>query len=177
MEQPLSPREFIRRHHLPQLVRINNAHLHQLNASRFTTTPNSRSLDSSTGTTLSSASLSPSTTSQSSSLNRYSSYQQQARQHPGRQPKAAATFSQGSGTRLKASQHSALRDVASSSRVPEVSLLDIDQPFLLYKAYSSRQVLANTLAPDPAAASPSQCDQSLQKTGPALLIPESYPGM
>jgi hypothetical protein len=170
MEQPLSPREFLRRHRLPQLVRINNAHLHQLNASRPIPAPNTRSLDSSTGTTLSSASLSTST---SSSLTRH-----QERRQPLHRQKATATFSPASGARL----HHHDRDCNSGSvrdaglfRPPETSVLDIDQPFLLYKAYSSRQVLANPLTPD-ATSTMQHCEPILQKTGPALLIPESYPG-
>lgn len=84
MEQPLPPRDFLRRHRLPQLVRIHNPHLHLLDAS-----------------------------------------------------------------------------------------LDINQPFLLNNAYTTRQVLAYTLIQ---ASPPSSCEPSLKKNGPPLLIPESYPG-
>ncbi|RWS07395.1 uncharacterized protein B4U79_11846, partial [Dinothrombium tinctorium] len=51
-------------------------------------------------------------------------------------------------------------------------ILDLDQPFLLYKAYSSRQVLAHTLD----ASAFCMDAATFQKTGPSLLIPENYTG-
>lgn len=63
---------------------------------------------------------------------------------------------------------------SDSKQCPQKNLLDIDQPFLLYEAYSSRQVIASTLENDPETSVFG--DQNLKKTGPALLIPESYPG-
>lgn len=57
----------------------------------------------------------------------------------------------------------------------EKRLLDLDQPFLLYKSYSSRQVIAHIL--DVSSAAPESLEHHFQRTGPALLIPESYSGI
>lgn len=154
MEDPLSPREFLHRFHLPQLVRINEAHLHQLNATRVSasganTANRTRSLDS-TATTSSTS----------------SSY---GKGHcPSEEEK-----------KLSGTLHGMFKKVHGSPPLPpsgnksivDGNLLDLDQPFLLYKAYSCRQVIANTLAPD---SSGDVCNY--KRGGPALLIPENYTG-
>ena len=57
----------------------------------------------------------------------------------------------------------------------EKKLLDLDQPFLLYKSYSSRQVIAHCL--DVSSAAQQESLEHFQRTGPSLLIPESYSGI
>ena len=93
MEESLPPRKFISKYHLPQLVRIHDAHLHKLNNED--------------------------------------------------------------------------NDLMSAQSYGN-SLLDLDQPFLLYKAYPCRQVIAHTLDTDGMG--------DYKRVGPALLIPEGYPG-
>jgi len=56
----------------------------------------------------------------------------------------------------------------------EKKLLDLDQPFLLYKSYQSRQVIAHILDVNNSTAQ--ETLDHFQRTGPALLIPESYKG-
>lgn len=63
----------------------------------------------------------------------------------------------------------------ASSIAAEKKLLDLDQPFLLYKSYSSRQVIAHCL--DVSSAAQQESLEHFQRTGPSLLIPESYSGI
>ena len=58
------------------------------------------------------------------------------------------------------------------NKVNEKKLLDLDQPFLLYKSYSSRQVIAHVLDVN----AQESLNTNFQRTGPALLIPETYSG-
>lgn len=133
-EEALSPREFLHRYHLPQLVRIHEAHLHQLNASRVAGSRNRSSIDSG-------GDLSPSSSSTSS---------------------GATTNSIEEGLQLKEEK---------INSPTESNLLDLDQPFLLYKAYSCRQVIAYILDPNGL-----PDISSFKREGPALLIPENYSG-
>ena len=65
---------------------------------------------------------------------------------------------------------------SKASPIPvEKKLLDLDQPFLLYKSYSSRQVIAHCL--DVGSAAQQESLEHFQRTGPSLLIPESYSGI
>lgn len=58
------------------------------------------------------------------------------------------------------------------NQVENKKILDLDQPFLLYKSYSSRQVIAHILDVN----STKDSLDHFQRTGPALLIPEGYLG-
>lgn len=144
MEQPLSPRDFVKRYSLPQLVRIHNAHLHQLNTHRVSNKAVIKSNENS---------------------NHSGSLESSSSDAKKQQKKKASTVGKLS------SKHLIKRSSDANERVNDVNLLDIDQPFLLYKSYTSRQITAHTLTPD------SSCDTAnYKKTGPGLLIPENYPG-
>lgn len=147
MEQPLSPREFVKRYSLPQLVRIHNAHLHQLNTHRVSNKAVMKSGEKNNH----------SNSDHSGSLVSSDAKKQEK--------KKASTVGKLS------SKHFIKRSSDANEGVNDVNLLDIDQPFLLYKSYTSRQITAHTLTPD------SSCDTAnYKKTGPGLLIPENYPG-
>lgn len=63
-----------------------------------------------------------------------------------------------------------------SNSQTDKKLLDLDQPFLLYKSYSSRQVIAHILDVNLTTQQSTSLDH-FQRTGPALLIPETYSGI
>ena len=154
MEQPLSPRDFVKRYSLPQLVRIHNAHLHQLNTHRVT---NKKLSNLQSGNNNHSGSLES-----SSSRDKFDRKLDKINSK-----KKASTVG-------KLSSKSLIKKSVTNNQdngVGDVNILDIDQPFLLYKSYTSRQITAHTLSPDN-----SGDTANYKKTGPGLLIPENYPG-
>ena len=194
MEEPLSPREFLRRYHLPQLVRINEAHLHQLNKSRIGSGPTTvgaggdpqtrtRSLDSN-GTTVTSGSSASSSYNKTNG-NHTIAHRVPSRHHLNHHDHMTAEdmvhqmmMTNPAKPQNKSKSHSKASSKVTSNKSQQSQqtmldgqLLDLDQPFLLYKAYSCRQVIATTLAPDA-----SNDPANYRRAGPSLLIPESYTG-
>jgi len=153
MEEPLPPRQFLRQHALPQLVRIDDAHLHQINFF-------SKNWDSNNH-------------SQTHHQHRRQRHSLRNLQSP---PSLDCSHSSSSGSVDNCSSNlSSLKNFAliddSSKRMNSKEGLDLDQPFLLYKAYSYRQVTASVLNIE------SNSDQnSFKRSGPALLIPDTYSG-
>lgn len=184
MEQPLSVRDFLNRYKLPQLVRIHEAHLQQLNETRR---PPARShiRDQSRGSNEdrtspletrfgSKLNQQLNSTGQSSTLE--SNDSGNASSCSSSQPSAGGQTSPASNDRwneINNSGQTSPTEPSSENSSPDQQqqLLDLDQPFLLYKAYSCRQVIAHTLDVS------SEADVNrFNRVGPALLIPESYTG-
>lgn len=236
MEEPLTPREFLSRYNLPQLVRIHEAHRVSLDSTlssdcsslkRARSTINSLELSESSSGSCSSTSTMTSESlncSDSSGIGRSSRHRQiptkmpernnnhhnyhlnQHRNHNnhlvnnnnhngkhkrmtingaiGLNKLTTSTSSPGiinfssNNTNKKQSVKTICginQLIKSSSDQTKQSVnceeLDLDQPFLLYKAYTSRQVIGYTVSPD------SSFDSNyFKKVGPNLLIPEGYRG-
>lgn len=160
MEEPLTPREFLHRYSLPQLIRIHEAHKHCVNNS-ITTTITIGSRYSSLNRIRSSmdsmqSSSASSTTGTSFVGNHYNDSND------------SGNVDMVSKKCIKSSSQTTNQPPQSSFFSPQ---LDLDQPFLLYKAYTSRHIIAHTLSTegtyDP------DCFKPL---GPTLMIPDTYPG-
>ena len=205
----MSVRDFLNRYKLPQLVRIHEAHLQQLNETRRPSLVRSSATNrvgllghSDSGAVgqpsppvdtrfASKLNIQLNSSGQSSTLE--SNDSGNASSCSSTQPSAnGQTSPNGNGRQWTVNNNgqnssgqnslteSTSEDASSDQRQQQQQqqqqrdqqqLLDLDQPFLLYKAYSCRQVIAHTLD-----VSTATDVNRFHRVGPALLIPESYTG-
>ncbi|XP_074595972.1 imaginal disc development protein B4 isoform X2 [Brevipalpus obovatus] len=169
MEEPLTPREFLHRYSLPQLVRIHNAHRHHLdsNSASVPTLSKCSTLNRMRSSVDSMQSSSSSTTITSLTINQHYNDSNDS----GHNTDTYSKKSPRSLPRKHILELPSEHDGNVSNQHNNNNKLDLDQPFLLYKAYTSRHIVAHTMSTDG-----SFDPDYFKPSGPALLIPDSYPG-